>query len=150
TVLQSVVDTAVRLCEAEGGAIAQVRERDGRLAARVVTGNIRAYASTVYDDPFSQSVGIAATRNSILGRALVGARTVHVHDMLEAVEHEFPASRDSRAMYATRSELVIPLIRSGVPIGVIALVRTRVRPFTERQIALVQTFADQAVIAIEN
>ena len=150
TVLQSVVGAAVRLCEAEGGAIAQVRETDGRLASRANAGNILAHAATLYEDSFRQSVGIAATRESILGRALLDARTVHVHDMLQAVEDEYPDSRHSRALYDTRTELVIPLIRSGASIGVIALVRTEVRPFTERQIALVQTFADQAVIAIEH
>ena len=149
-VLQSVVDTAVRLCEAEGGAIAQLRETDGRMAARVVAGNIRAYAATIYDDPFVDSTGIAATRGSVLGRTLLEARTLHVHDLLEAVKDEFPDSVESRPRYDTRTELAIPLIRAGVPIGVIALVRTEVRPFTERQIALVQSFADQAVIAIEN
>ena len=89
---------------------------------------------------------IPAGRGSIAGRAAQERRTVHVHDVKADTEHRVP----HRGSVGYRTMLGVPLMREGVPIGVIVLGRRTVRPFTDKQIELVATFADQAVIAIEN
>ena len=85
-----------------------------------------------------------------MGRAIVDAQTIHVHDILAEIENEFPDARGLQQQTGTRTVLATPLLRDGVAIGVINVRRTEVRPFTEKQIKLLETFAAQAVIAIEN
>ena len=86
----------------------------------------------------------------MIGRAIVDRKTIHVHDLAAEIETEFPESKVAPASFGSRTILATPLLREGVPIGTIAIRRTEVRPFTEKQIKLFETFADQAVIAIEN
>jgi two-component system, NtrC family, sensor kinase len=90
------------------------------------------------------------SRGFPIGRAIIDAQTIHVHDVLAELENEFPDAKVLQQQTGTRTVLATPLIRDGVAIGVITTRRTEVRPFTEKQIALLKTFADQAVIPIEN
>src|SRR5262245_2450356 len=142
--LQPVVDTiaatAARLCRSDWAVIFKL-EKDGK--CHLVANNDANPDSIRYlkDNPISPN------RNSATGRAVLEARTIHVHDVL--ADPEF-TRRDSQAVGKQRTVLSVPLLREGAPIGVISLARTKVRPYTDKQIELVTAFADQAVIAIEN
>jgi len=93
--------------------------------------------------------GLPLTRESVPGRALLDRATLHLPD-LQAEADVFPVGSDLARRYGFRTVLNVPLMRDGAAIGVITLRRTEIRPFSERQVALLNTFADQAVIAIEN
>src|SRR5204863_3010433 len=83
-------------------------------------------------------------------KAVLDHKAVHVHDLLAPEGEEFPVAREFAERTNVRTVLSVPLVREGTSIGVIVLRRTDVRPFSDKQIALLQTFADQAVIAIGN
>jgi len=140
-VLDTVVETAMRLCEAEFG---NLFRRDGQRYRRASSfGSTTEYREFLAkrDDP------LAVTRGSIVGRVVLEAGVVHVHDVAADPEYIQPQTVHLQKL---RSSLGVPLLRDGEPIGVLTLGRRRVAPFTEPQIELVRTFADQAVIAIEN
>ena len=86
-------------------------------------------------------------KGSVSGRAVMEGRAIHIPDVLDDAEYEM---KDAARVGGVRTTLAVPLMREGTPIGVIILQRRTVRPFTDKQIELVETFADQAVIAIEN
>jgi two-component system NtrC family sensor kinase len=88
------------------------------------------------------------TRGSVMGRAIVDARPIHVEDLTTA--SEFPEGRELAIRWGHRTTLGVPLLREGEALGALLIRRTEARPFSDVQIAMLQTFADQAVIAIEN
>src|SRR5207244_12407842 len=89
-------------------------------------------------------------RGSVTGRAVVDGQLIHVEDLLSLPATEFPDVRATAEREGDRTLLAVPLVREGIPIGAILIRRTVVDLFTDKQIALIKTFADTAVIAIEN
>jgi signal transduction histidine kinase len=139
-VLDALVESAARLCNAYDAAIFQVFDDGLRLVAH--HGQI----------PFGRPVGqltLPLERGRIVGRAVIDGRTIQVADIL-AEGGEYPDTRSRAPQQGWRTALGVPLVHAGKAIGVIFIRRAEVRQFTERQIELVNTFADQAVIAIEN
>ena len=138
-VLDAVLESAARLCEAVDSQIFLLSGDVLRVVAH--RGPIQSGGVGDYTVPI--------VRGTANGRAMLEARTVHVHDVA-AESTEFPEGSAIARKLGHRTVLVVPMLREGVPVGTIGVRRAEVRPFSERQIALLQTFADQAVIAIEN
>ena len=92
-VLQTLVETAARICDAPSSVIVQVRESDGLLAQRASFGIVRDRQAAVLDDPASEAIQYPPRRDSIAGRVILEGQTLHLHDMAEAVRSEFQASR---------------------------------------------------------
>ena len=138
-VLDTIVEVASRLCEAEFGTIFKLQ--DGKYHVAAATNTAESFIQHAAEHP------IVPVRGSLIGRTALEGMTVHLPDCLADPEYTF---LDYQAVGKYRSMLGVPLLREGAPVGVIGLMRTAVKPFTEKQIELVTTFADQAVIAIEN
>jgi len=134
-VLDTMCQSAARLCEAYD---ASIWCPDGDRLVLVA-----------HHGPITQIESVPCVRGLVLGRSVLDKQTIHTADIQSQVG-EFPVTSEYARRLGFRTGLYVPLIREGVAIGVIALRRTEARLFTERQVSLLQTFADQAVIAIEN
>jgi PAS domain S-box-containing protein len=138
-VLDAVAENAARLCDADNAVIFRLEGNLLRLVASYGRIPTTSHARE----------GLPANRDTVIGRATCDRRTVHVHN-LAAEASEYPVGSMHAKQEGHRTTLATPLLRAGSPIGVILIRRMEVRPFYDRQIALLETFADQAVIAIEN
>jgi two-component system NtrC family sensor kinase len=136
TVLDTLVESAARLCQAYDSVIF-LRKGEGL--------SVRAHYGPIPMDIVEWPIG----RKWVNGRSFVDRAPVHVYD-LQASAHEFPDGAEMALRLGHRTILVVPLLREDEAIGTLSIRRTEVKPFTEKQIELLTTFADQAVIAIEN
>ena len=141
-ILDAVAESAARLCGATDAIV--VRLDGDTLRAVATIGTLPRLASG------DGGIHLPVDRQSVVGRAVVDRQTIHVPDVAAVAESEFPAAMAYQRRAGYRTALAAPLLREGVPIGAIGIYRPRVLPFTDEQIALLETFADQAVIAIEN
>ena len=140
SVLDTLVESAARLCDADKAFISRREGAGYRLACKFM--DFPANSRNTWN-----GLSIEPGRGTLVGRALLEGRTVHIPDVLADPEYTWSEAAERGGV---RTMLGVPLLREGVPIGVFAMARATVRPFTDKQIELVTTFADQAVIAIEN
>jgi len=139
TVLDTLIESAARLCEAD---MASINRQHGDAYRQVAN-----YGHSPELQAYMDSHPIPAGHGSVVGRTVSAEKIIHIHDVLADPDYKMAEAAKIGGM---RTMLGVPLLREGTPIGVIVLQRKMVRPFTEKQIELVTTFADQAVIAIEN
>ena len=142
-VFDAIVANAARLCDAAFSAVVQF---EGGLLNLVAVNKMSPEETAAYGTVFPRP----PNRSFIIGRAFVDGQPVHVEDIEADPDYDPLTLAVLKAAAPYRTYLGIPILRDGVPIGAIGCGRRDVKPFTETQIALVKTFADQAVIAIEN
>ena len=139
SMLGAVAENAARLSDANN---AEIFRLEGNLLRLVASYGEIPVVIHAYQ-------GVRVNRDTVTGRAACDRRTIQVHD-LAAEESEYPVGSSNAKREGHRTTLGTPLLREGVPIGIILVRRREVRPFSDEQIALIETFADQAVIAMEN
>ena len=139
TVLDALLQSAVRLCSADQGTVAQ--RKGGTFYRSVSYGFSPVYLDYVKDIP------VEPARDTGTGRALFEGKVIHIPDVLADPDFTW---KEGQRLGDFRTVLGVPMLREGVAVGVLALTRSAVRPFSDEQIALVENFAAQAVIAIEN
>jgi GAF domain-containing protein len=139
TVLQTLVESAAKLCDAEKATI--TRQKDGVL----FRGEFYGFSDEFMD--YVRNVPVVPDRGSATARALLEGVVVHIPDVQADPDYTF---NEAQRLGDFRTIIGVPMLREGKAIGVIVMTRSEVRPFTEKQIELATTFADQAAIAIEN
>ncbi|HMF25589.1 MAG TPA: ATP-binding protein [Pseudolabrys sp.] len=139
SVLQTLVESAGRLCGADYATI--TRQKDGVLFFAEAYG----YSSEFIE--YVKAMPVERGRGTATGRALLEGRVIHIADVLADPEYTWA---EAQKLGGYRTILGVPMLREGIPVGVLTLTRSEVRPFTGKQIELVSTFADQAALAIEN
>jgi two-component system, NtrC family, sensor kinase len=139
SVLQTLVESAGRLCGADYATI--TRQKDGVLFFAEAYG----YSSEFIE--YVKAMRVERGRGTATGRALLEGRVIHIADVLADPDYTWA---EAQRLGGYRTVLGVPMLREGIPTGVLTLTRSEVRPFTEKQIELVSTFADQAALAIEN
>jgi GAF domain-containing protein len=139
TVLQTLVESAARLCDADKTII--TRQKNG------VFYRAEAYGFSGEFMDYVRNIPIQPESGSGFGRALLERRAVHIPDVKADPKY---TSVEMQRLGDYRTVLAVPMLREGVPSGVLSLTRSEMRPFTDKQIELASTFADQAAIAIEN
>src|SRR6266540_2105231 len=139
SVLDAVAEHAARLCDAKNARIWRLEDNLLRLVA-----SYDESSTTIHGRE-----GLPVDRDTVTGRAAYDRRTIHVHD-LAAEDSEYPVGSRHVKDEGWRTTLATPLLREGTPIGIILVRRMEVRPFDDKQIALLETFAAEAAIAIEN
>ena len=138
-VLDTLTESACRLCDADASILWRPKDDVYMVASN--------FGQSASHQQAMRQLSIRPGRETCVGRVLVEQRTVHIPDCEADPEYKVP---DVLRVAGNRAILGVPLVREGLPIGVLAVTRSTARPFTEKQIELVKTFADQAVIAIEN
>jgi signal transduction histidine kinase len=138
-VLDTLAESSVRLCNADMAAIVRQKGSTYQHAAT--------YGMTQEFDAFMAGRPISLRRDTVTGRAVLENKTIHIPDVLADPDY---AMTDTQRVGGYRTIVGVPLLRQGHPIGVVVAMRREPRPFTDKQIELITTFADQAVIAIEN
>ena len=138
-VLNTLVQSAARLCDADLAAIPRLKG--------AIFDYVAVYGYTPDFQKFVEHNPLVPGRGTVSGRAVLEGKTIHIPDVLEDPEYTY---NEGQVLGGYRTVLAVPLMREGVAIGVLAMARGSPRPFTPQQIELVTTFADQAVIAIEN
>jgi signal transduction histidine kinase len=139
SVLQTLVESAARLCDANNAGI--TRQKDG------VFYHAETYGHSPEFTKFLQDLPVEPGRGTATGRALLEGKVIHIPDVQADPEYKWV---EAQRLGGYRTVLGVPMLREGVTIGVVTLSRAEVRPFTDKEIELVTTFADQAAIAIEN
>jgi signal transduction histidine kinase/ribosomal protein L24 len=138
-VLDAIAENAARVC---GASDAHIYRVDGEI--------LREWGHKGPIDGLSPGETLPLSRDSLIGRCIVDRRVIHIEDAAELDPAEYPISVELQRRWGYRTSLSVPLMRHDVAVGGIAIRRTEVKPFTSKQIELLQTFADQAVIAVEN
>jgi len=155
-VLDTLVESAARLCGAPSAALQQLREEDQHFVGVATYGRVREVLEQLQqeraDDGLApRPLDAPISPLFVSGRAFLERRTIRVDDLAsEETLAEYPASRLRQQRLGTRSDVEMPLLRGDEAIGILSLQRFEVHPFTDREVELLETFADQAVIAIEN
>ena len=139
TVLQTLVESAAQLCEADQAVVTR------QIGGKFVRAEAFGFTSEVMD--YVRNVPVELERGSVHGRALLEGKVIHIPDVLADQEYTLA---EAQRLGGFRTILGVPMLREGVPIGVMILTRFEVRRFTDKQIELVTSLADQAAIAIEN